>query len=58
MNLYFYCYQKPDNATYIGLIVQFTAMLVIQGDQKVSVHLMITVQKIRKNILNSFNHLP
>jgi hypothetical protein len=30
----------------------------IQGDQKVSVHLMITVQKTRKNILNSFNHLP
>jgi hypothetical protein len=30
----------------------------IQGDQKVIVHLMITVQKTRKNILNSFNHLP
>jgi hypothetical protein len=31
----------------------------IQGDQKVSVHLMITLQKKpRKNILNSFNHLP
>jgi hypothetical protein len=30
----------------------------VQGDQKVSVHLMITVQKKRKNILNSFNHLP
>jgi hypothetical protein len=30
----------------------------IQGDQKVFVHLMITVQKTRKNILNSFNHLP
>jgi hypothetical protein len=30
----------------------------IQGDQKVSVHLMITVQKTRKNTLNSFNHLP
>jgi hypothetical protein len=30
----------------------------IQGDQKVSVHLMITVQKTLKNILNSFNHLP
>jgi hypothetical protein len=25
---------------------------VIQGDQKVSIHLMITVQKTRKNILN------
>jgi hypothetical protein len=30
----------------------------IQGDQKVSVHMMITVQKTCKNILNSFNHLP
>jgi hypothetical protein len=29
-----------------------------QGDQKVSVHLMITAQKTCKNILNSFNHLP
>jgi hypothetical protein len=29
-----------------------------QDDQNVSVHLMITVQKARKNILNSFNHLP
>jgi hypothetical protein len=28
---------------------------VIQGDQKL--HLMITVQKTRKNILNSFNQL-
>jgi hypothetical protein len=30
----------------------------IAGDQKVSVHLMITVQKTRKHILNSFDHLP
>jgi hypothetical protein len=29
-----------------------------QGDEKVSVHLMITVQNTSKNILNSFNHLP
>jgi hypothetical protein len=29
----------------------------IQGDQQGSVHLMITVHKTRKNILNSFNHL-
>jgi tRNA A37 methylthiotransferase MiaB len=29
----------------------------LQGDRKVSVHLTITVQKTRKNILNSFNHL-
>jgi hypothetical protein len=28
--------------------------IIIQGDQKVSVHLMITVQKTRKNILYSF----
>jgi hypothetical protein len=31
---------------------------IIQRDQNVSVHLMITVQKTRKNILISFNHLP
>jgi hypothetical protein len=31
---------------------------IIQGDQNVSVHLMITVQTTRKNVLNSFNHLP
>jgi hypothetical protein len=30
----------------------------IQGYQKVSVHLIITVQKKCKNILNSFTHLP
>jgi hypothetical protein len=33
----------------------------IQGDQKVSVHLTIALQKTRKNtvaILNSFNYLP
>jgi hypothetical protein len=35
-----------------------TPLTVIQGDQKVSAHLMITVQKTRKNILNTFNHLP
>jgi hypothetical protein len=28
------------------------------GAQKFSVHLMITVQKTRKNVLNSFSHLP
>jgi hypothetical protein len=32
--------------------------IVIQGDQKVSVHLMITVQETLKKFLNSFNHLP
>jgi hypothetical protein len=30
----------------------------IQVDQKVSVHLTITVQNTHKNILNTFNHLP
>jgi hypothetical protein len=30
----------------------------IQGDQKLSVHLMITVYTKRTKILNSFNHLP
>jgi hypothetical protein len=30
----------------------------VQGDQKVSVHQMITAQKTHKTILNSFNHLP
>jgi hypothetical protein len=30
----------------------------LQGDQNASVHLMITVQKKRKNILKSLNHLP
>jgi hypothetical protein len=32
--------------------------LYIQVDQRISVHFMITVEKERKNILNSFNHLP
>jgi hypothetical protein len=35
-------------ATHLGMVD-------IQDDQKVSVHL-ITIQKTRKNILNSFNH--
>jgi hypothetical protein len=30
----------------------------VQEDQKVSVHLMIIVQKHAKNILKYFNHLP
>jgi hypothetical protein len=30
----------------------------IQGNQKVFVRLMVRVHKIRKNMLNSFNHLP
>jgi hypothetical protein len=33
--------------------------VIIQGDQKVSVHLTITIQKYTKySILNSFSHLP
>jgi hypothetical protein len=31
-------------------------MYITQGDQIVSVHLMITVQKARKNILNCFTY--
>jgi hypothetical protein len=30
----------------------------VQGDQKFSVPMMITVQKTRKNISNIFSHLP
>jgi hypothetical protein len=33
-------------------------VIIIHGDQKVSVHLVTTVQKTCKNVLNSFNHLP
>jgi hypothetical protein len=29
----------------------------IQGDQNVSVNLMITVPETRKNVLNSFSHM-
>jgi hypothetical protein len=31
---------------------------IIHSDQKIWLHLMITAQKTRKNILNSFKHLP
>jgi hypothetical protein len=31
---------------------------IAQGDQKVSVHLIITAPKTRKYILDSFNYLP
>jgi hypothetical protein len=40
-----------------SLVLNWNLMF-IHDDQKVSVHLMITGQKTRKNILNSFNHLP
>jgi hypothetical protein len=48
---------------YVYLTIPFTIWLLqyineLHGDQKVSVHLMMTVQKTRKIILNSFNHLP
>jgi hypothetical protein len=42
---------------YIYIYIQYIHTH-IQVDQKVSVHLMITVQQTRKNILNSFSHLP
>jgi hypothetical protein len=57
---------KNQEAFYLGSVnrgdvlrgtTQGTETLDIQGDKKVSVHL-ITVQKTRKNILNSLNHLP
>jgi hypothetical protein len=44
------CIQRP--------IAHCNAAVFIQGDQKLSVHPMISVQKTRKNILNSFDHLP
>jgi hypothetical protein len=45
--------------TIIRLQIFLSIRFVIQGDQKVSVHLTITVQNTQKyNILNSFNHLP
>jgi hypothetical protein len=40
------------------LAVKVVVVFVVQGDQNVSVHLMITVPKTRNNILNRFNHLP
>jgi hypothetical protein len=38
---------------YAALYATQICIMCVQGDQKVSVHLMITVQKTRKNILNS-----
>jgi hypothetical protein len=40
------------------LYCQSRNLVSTQDDRKVSVHVMITVQKTRKNILTSFNHLP
>jgi hypothetical protein len=61
------CYRKSMNSMFDHLNIAnrhrdcchtvLSVMLKnVQGDQKVSVHLMITVQKTRKNILNSFSH--
>jgi hypothetical protein len=47
--------QKQTNLSYDD---SFIVKSQLKGDQKVFVHLMITVQKTRKNILNIFNHLP
>jgi hypothetical protein len=38
-------------------IIIVIIIIIIHGDQKISMHLMITVQKTRKNNLNSFNYL-
>jgi hypothetical protein len=67
------CYVYPTFLLHLGLILMGTtkALLVvcifdphlrpqslnIQGDQEVSVHLMITAQTTSKNSLNSFNNL-
>jgi hypothetical protein len=39
------------------IVVTLGQILFVQGDQKVSAHLMITVQKIRKNIFKQFQSL-
>jgi hypothetical protein len=48
----------PPTCFGLYMIIVREAYTKVQGDQKVSVHLMITVQKTRKNILKGFNHLP
>jgi hypothetical protein len=55
-NLHSVC-SKPVTLT-LPFLCPFQIRSFIQGDQNVSVHVMITVQKIRKHILNSFCHLP
>jgi hypothetical protein len=37
---------------------KLVGLYIIQGDKNISVHLMITVQKTCKNILNNFYHFP
>jgi hypothetical protein len=44
--------------THMNLAPRLRMNGVIQDDQKVSVHMMITVKKTSKNIFKSFNHLP
>jgi hypothetical protein len=46
------------NVKRIALRLKGMSICHVQGDQKVSVHLIITVQKTHKNILNGFSHLP
>jgi hypothetical protein len=50
-------YAQPVNSMWSHNVLTYCAPNV-QSDQKVSVHQMTTVQKTRKNILNSFIHLP
>jgi hypothetical protein len=50
-------FSLPKKIRVVHSLLKLNCMFV-QGDQKVFVHLMITVQKPRKNILNSFYHLP
>jgi flagellar biosynthesis/type III secretory pathway ATPase len=40
----------------LALMKHYNVVEVVQDDQKASVHLIITVQKTPKNILNSLNH--
>jgi hypothetical protein len=58
-----YCFIFNSNfsllLSFLPFFLHFSSRAILQqGDQKLSVHLMITVQKTNKNILNMFNHLP
>jgi hypothetical protein len=50
--------KRADRKNLILTLIYLQIRTLLQGDQKVSVHLMITVQKTRKDNLNSFSHLP
>jgi hypothetical protein len=52
------CANLSDQQIFQTGVAELKSKTYVQDDQKVSVHLMITVQKTCKNILNSFNHLP